>query len=174
MFWRHLVIANPSGYPADLSTVRGRCLVFRPWCQRGCLKLPGTCLEFALSGLSRIVDESECQVTKSDILSTILNSEFQVTTSDVLSTILSSRCQEEMYCRRFWFPGVKKWCIVTDSELQVSKSDALSTILRFRCHKMMNCQRLWYPGVKKWCIVDDSECQVSQSVVSSTIPSGSR
>ena len=96
------VIANPSGYPADLlATVRGRCLVFRPWCQRVCLKLLGTCLELALRGLSRLVDESEFQVTTSDILSTIFNSEFQMTKSDVLSTILSSRSQKVMYCRRF-------------------------------------------------------------------------
>ena len=62
------IIANPSGYLADLlATVRGRCLVFRPWCQRGCLKLRGICLEFALRGLLRIIDEPECQVTQSDI-----------------------------------------------------------------------------------------------------------
>ena len=97
-----LVIANPSGYPADLlATVRGRCLVFRPWCQRGCPKLPGTCLELALRGLSRIVDDSEFLLTNSDILLTILTPEFQVAQSDVLSTILSSRCQTSDVIRRF-------------------------------------------------------------------------
>ena len=35
-----LVIANPSGYPADLlATMRGSGLVFIPWCER----LPGNC-----------------------------------------------------------------------------------------------------------------------------------
>ncbi len=100
--WKLSGIANPSGYPADLlATVRGRCLVFRPWCQRGCPKLPGTYLELALRGLSRIVDDSEFQVMNSYVLSTIVNSEFQVSQSDVLSTILSSRCQKVVYCRRF-------------------------------------------------------------------------
>ena len=82
---RSIGIANPSGYPADLlATVRGRCLVFRPW-MSGCLDVwMSGCLDVWMSGCLDIW-MSGCLEVK----------------NDVLSTIPTSRCQKVMYCRRF-------------------------------------------------------------------------
>ena len=137
--------------------------------------LPGVCAEGLVAYYRRVwVPGDQKWYIYIYIFSTILNSEFQVTQSHVLSTILSSRCQKVMYCCRFWFPGVRKWCAVTDSEFQVSKSVVLSTSMSSRCQKVLYCLRLCDSGVKKWCAVDDYECQVPTSVVLSTIRSGSR